>query len=136
MSKYLDNKMMTLLSSILSSKARIEVLRTLCFLDKPIGLRKLARICEVHPRSAELALQGLIAERRVIKSPKGSAPAYRWNAAHADALRLQKLFHADMSEVLKMKTKDYQSKALGLCKFIDDGLKLVAKGRASLNDLK
>lgn len=135
MSKYLDNKTMDPLSHILSSKARVEVLRTLCFLDKPVGLRKLARICEVHPRSAELAIQGLIDEKRVVKSYEGSAPAYILNAGHSDTSRLRKLFNSDMCEVLKMKAEGCQPKALGLCTFMDDGLMLVAKGRASLNDL-
>lgn len=133
MSKNLDNKGMAYLAAILSSKARVEVLSQLCLLQNPVGLRKLARICGLHPRSVELALAGLIEEERVSKDSKRENPSYVFNWSHKDAIRLQKVFETDTAEVLKQRSLTLQSRAEILCSFIDDGLELLERGRSSLH---
>ena len=85
---------MTNLGSIFSSAARTDILRVLWCQTGPLGLRQVARLAGVHPRSAELALEGLVVERRVAhrKTPRRSL--YRLNRRHPEVSLLDAVFDA------------------------------------------
>lgn len=122
------------LGDLFCSKARVEVLRTLCFLKQPVGLRKLSRISELHPRSTELALKSLMTEMLVVMQSSQGRPVYGLNQEHPETMRLQILFLEDMKQGLKTRTGEWETKAKEICGFLDDGFALLATGKESLRE--
>ena len=136
MSKVLDSIDMYLLGDVFSSKARTEVLRGLCVSTKPVGLRKLARITGLRPRSVELALNGLQQQGLVERvSCSEHSDGYCIQNGHQMTDRLRAVFLADLKEELHERSALLAERGLGLCDFMDEGLALVMRGRRSLHDV-
>jgi len=133
--KYLDNIGMNFLGDLFNSKARTEVLRALCVLPKPMGIRPLARLTRLHPRSVERTLEALREEGMVIRHPHaGHKAAVAINRQHPAYGRLRELFHADTLAELSTRTSALAGRGVSLCSFMDDGLALIQRGRRSLHD--
>ena len=82
------------LGQILGSAARTNILRILWHQSRPVGLRHVARLAGVQPRSADLALQALVREGRVTCRRSPGRNFYRLNRRHPEATILDAVFEA------------------------------------------
>ena len=123
------------LGDLLSSKARTDILRALCVLPNPPGIRHLARLTRLHPRSVELALHALSEEGMVSRSPsKGRASRVKMRRGHEAYPRLCALFEADDLAEIANRPPALDKKAPAICAFMDEGHRLIHHGRRSLHD--
>ncbi len=76
------------LGNIFGTVARTDILRALYYQPEPVGLRYLARIADIHPHSAELALAALAHEQLVIYGKVGRRKLYELNMRHEDYISL------------------------------------------------
>ena len=105
---------MNTLGHLLGSTARTDILRVLSYDVGPIGLRPLARLAGVHPRSAELALRTLVGEGLVLRRQAGKRPVYERNEGHPEADVLQSIFQAAALARVRQLSKELQTRARGI----------------------
>jgi len=125
---------MYFIGDLFSSRARVQILSAMTLLENPVGIRSLSRIADVPLRSAQLAVQGLCEEGvlNVSKTPK--KPEYSLNMSNPVTNRLNVIFRADLSEVLRSRSPELHAKASALCPFLEEAEALVHHGRKSLNE--
>lgn len=120
----------------MKSKARTEVLRALCALPNPLGIRHLARLTRLHPRSVELSLNSLAAEGILTRLPDaGRTTGVQINRQHPAFSRLRELFETDTLAELATRTPALDRRGLAMCAFMDDARTLIHRGRRSLHDV-
>jgi len=125
---------MNSLGQIFSSRTRTEVLRALALLEKPQGIRHLARLTRRGPRSVELALSVMVEEGRIqrIETQEGH-PGYMLDHSHEEHDRVQALFETDRRMELRTRAHALNTRATSVSDFMDEGLQLVSAGRKSLH---
>ena len=94
LSKLLDTMTMKALGNLFNSAAKTEILRALHHQPEAVGLRHLARIADVHVRSAELALADLVRMRLVTRRRRSHRVFYALKRTHPDAVLLSAVFDA------------------------------------------
>jgi len=119
------------LGDMLSSKARTEIIEVLSRTQTKVGIRRIAWICGLHPRSVEIALKSLVDEKLVLKIPQKRGFAYTWNEDHPETSRLRQLFVHDEHQRLDRRTAPLSSEGKQLCAFLDDGLSLIQQATLS-----
>jgi hypothetical protein len=82
------------LGKILGSAARTDILRALYYQPEAVGLRHVATIAGVQPRSAQLALAALVTENVVTYRKTPTRAFYALNRDHHDAPLLKAIFEA------------------------------------------
>ncbi len=122
---------MTSLGTLLSSAARTEILRVLWYQSAPVGLRALARIAGVLPRSAELALDALVDEKRVTRTRDASGPCYALNRRHPDVELLDAVFMAAARATIARRSHTLEKRAARLLPFIREAGRMVALARSA-----
>jgi hypothetical protein len=125
--------MMTSLGYIFTSRARVALLEALAHLENPVGLRRLSWICDIHPRSAELALKGLIEEKRVLRKMVHSKPTYQWNGNHPEADRLRTLFQIDARERLKATKPLPLNEGKDMMEFMQEAHSIIQLGKEQIH---
>ncbi len=120
---------MTRLGTLLSSSARTEILRALYYQPEPIGLRALARIAGVLPRSAEVALAALVDEGLVSSTRDAMGPLYTLNRTHSDARLLEAVFTAATRVVIVNRCRTLNAKAPRILPFIREAEKMLASAK-------
>ena len=70
------------LSILFSSQARYRVLQTLFLFEKPLPIRHIESLTGTAIRSVQVALQGLVRERAVLRTRRGSHIVYEMNSKH------------------------------------------------------
>jgi len=121
---------MTKLGTLLSSSARTQILRTLHYQPEPIGLRPLARLAGVLPRSAELALDALANEHLVCVSHDSKGPRYAINREHADTAILAAVFTAATSASIASRSRSLSARATHILPFIRETGNMLASAKA------
>ena len=119
------------LGTLLSSAARTEILRALYYQTAPIGLRQLARLSGVLPRSAELALDALANERLIGVTHGSAGPRYALNREHADAAVLAAVFTAATRTAIASRSRKLGKRAIRLFAFIEEADSILAIARGS-----
>ena len=133
LSKYLYSIAMKRLGSLLSSAARTEILRTLAYQPEPVGLRQAARIAGVLPRSAELALAGLVKEKLVTRKRSATRMLYRLNQDHADVPVLEAVFAAAAQGFIRAQNRLLGERTTAILPFIREASRMVARARRTRN---
>ncbi len=121
---------MTKIGTLLSSSARTEILRALYYQAVPIGLRPLARIAGVLPRSAEVALSALVEEGVVCATRDATGPQYALQQSHADFALLAAVFTAATRAAIASRCRELSPRAARILPFIREAEAMVARGRA------
>jgi len=119
------------LGDILSSKARTEIIEVLSRTQTKVGIRRIAWMCDLHPRSVEIALKSLVDEKLVLKIPQKRGFAYIWNEDNPETSRLRQLFVVDEHQRLNRRTTQLTSDGAHLCAFLDDGFSLFQQATLS-----
>jgi DNA-binding transcriptional regulator YhcF (GntR family) len=104
-------------------------------MPRPVGIRELALLTNLHPHSVEHAIKSLREEKWISDSNRNRNRAgIRIQTSHPMYSRIRDLFEADTLSELGARTKKLDGRARKLCTFMDDGLKLIEKGRRSLHE--
>lgn len=114
---------------MLSSAARTEILRALYYQAVPIGLRPLARIAGILPRSAEVALDALVDERLVCCTRDAAGPLYVLNRTHADSELLAAIFTAATRVDIARRCRTLGTRASRVLPLIREAGSMVSKAR-------
>jgi hypothetical protein len=117
------------LGALLGSAARTEILRALLYQPDAIGLRQAARIAGVLPRSAQLALAGLVAEDLVNREKTADQVNYRLNRAHPASAVLQAVFDAATRESIRADSRQLNKRALALLPFMREARQMLNHAR-------
>jgi hypothetical protein len=97
----------------------------------PIGLRPLARVAGVLPRSAEVALDALVDECLVCVNSDASGPRYILNRKHADAELLAAIFTAATKNTIASRCRTLAARAKRILPFIREAESMVGRARRS-----
>lgn len=114
------------LGNIFGTVARTDVLRALYCQPEPVGLRYLARIADIHPHSAELALATLVREQLVIYGKMGRRKLYELNVHHEDYIFLETVFTALERLYVKQNSNNLNERACKILPFIKEASRLIA----------
>jgi hypothetical protein len=120
---------MKTLGRLLGSAARTDILRTLVCQPGAVGLRQVARIAEVHPHSAELALAGLVREGLVRRRRINSRAVYEVNRSHADVAVLEAVFLAVARAVSSLRSRSLDERSKSILPFIRQATRMLAHAR-------
>lgn len=102
---------MILLDQFFSSKAKVQLLRTLCFQDQPFSLRQLASISHIPVFSVQRALKQLFEEELLHKKKVKNKLLYSLNPNHELADLLMRVFELENKERLKKRSLQYTQRA-------------------------
>lgn len=122
---------MTKLGTLLSSSARTEILRALYYQSESIGLRALARIAGILPRSAEVALAALVHEELVLANRDTMGPLYTLNRSHADTHLLAAVFTAATKVAIAKRRRELNAKAARILPFIREAEHMLTSAKAA-----
>ena len=117
---------------MLGATARFDLLNALYYQPMPVGLRRLARLADVHPHSAERMLKELVNEKVVRRRKMGNRTMYRKNLNHQDWLVLAAVFDAADRSVRVERADALNDRAKALLPFIEEAtamLKSAGKGQ-------
>lgn len=98
-----------------------------------IGVRPLARIAGLLPRSAELAIPSLVEEQLVIRQFRHAAPLYVLNRNHAAYGLLAAIFSAATKATIIERSRKLSGKAMAILPFIAEAGEMLACGKRSLH---
>ena len=122
---------MKTLGLLLGSAARVDLLSALHLQTRPVGLRQVARIASIQPRSADLALRRLVEEKLVFCEASSAQSFYRLNRDHPDAKRLAAIFSSENQQRLVEKGEALNSRALQIVPFIAEATEMLSGARKS-----
>jgi DNA-binding transcriptional ArsR family regulator len=117
------------LGKILGSAARTDILRALHYQPEPVGLRHLATLAAVQPRSAQLALAALEREALVTRRKTATRALYALNRAHSDVPVLKAIFDAAARTVRASRRRDLDRKAKTLLPFMAEASGMINHAR-------
>jgi len=120
---------MRTLGSILGSASRTDILRVLYYQPEPVGLRYLARIAKVHPRSAELALKALLLEDFVVHKRTATRALYELNRDQPDAFVLKAVFDASAHTAMVLRNRSLDRRAYTILPFIAEASRMLEHAR-------
>ena len=127
---------MLFIGSLLNSKAQTEILRALCLLSTPVGLRELSRLTRQHPHSVERVLEALKEEGLVIRKPNsGKSAEIILNPSHRATDRLKTVFETDQHAELQTRTASLHERGKWICSFVEEAHTVMASARSSRHDL-
>ncbi len=121
------------LGNIFGTVARTDVLRALYYQPEPVGLRYLARIADIHPHSAELALAALVCEQLVIYGKDGKRKLYKLNMHHEYYVFLATVFTALERLYVKQNNNNLNKHAYKILPFIEEASHLIAYAKGGLH---
>ena len=101
----------------------------LWYQPESIGLRSLARIAGVLPRSAELALHALVKEKLVKRTGDAAGPCYALNRSHPDAVLLEAVITAASRATTTSRSWALQRRAACIVPFIRASGGMIKKAR-------
>lgn len=116
---------------LLRSAARTEILRALACQPDSLGLRQAARIAGVLPRSAELALEGLVRDKLVTRKRSAARVFYRLNQDHADVPMLEAVFAAAAQGFVRTQNRSLDERARAILPFIGEAGRMLTRARRS-----
>lgn len=119
------------LGKVLSSGARTEMLRVLYYQSDSIGLRPLARIAGLLPRSAEVAVLSLLEANLIYRLPGSRGPVYVLNRAHPDYDVLSAVFSAATNAIITKRSHKLAGKAQAILPFITAAEHMLSRARES-----
>lgn len=120
---------MKTLGKLLGSSARTDILCALCYQTEAVGLRQVARIADVQPHSADLALQGLVREKLVTCVKSSARNAYRLNHHHPHSSVLLAMFDAVARAKRDIGRPALSKRALILLPFIEEAKAMLSHAR-------
>lgn len=120
------------LSQLLSSPARTDVLETMFHQSAELGLRQVALVAGVNVRSAELALQGMLAEGLVSRRRVGARAFFALNRRNPCYPLLAAVFTAAEAIRIRDGLVAYKDAGRESLAFSVAALGMVARGRRSI----
>lgn len=121
------------LGNIFRTIARTDILRALFYQPESVGLRYLARIADIYPHSAELALASLIEEHLVICRKEGRRKLYELNIHHEDYVSLEAVFTALECLYIKRNSSRLNKRACTILPFIKEASEMISYAKGGLN---
>lgn len=98
-------------------------------LQVPVGVRCLSRICGLHVRSTQLALEQLCEEKLISVRTINRKPQYQLNPSHPETARIRRLFQTDEQERVLHSHATGSANAWIICAFIDDALRMTTAAK-------
>lgn len=118
------------ITSILSSKAKFEVLNLLFKDPSPLRIRTLERRTGLAVRSVQVALAYLVKEKVVIRKIQDNNPVYFLNKSHDSYILIKNILKAvELDRVFK-RSCSYHSKAKKTFQFVTEAGELFHKARS------
>lgn len=115
---------------ILSSEAKLRVLKTLSDCNIGLSLRQVENLSGLAIGSVQAAIPALVREKILKKEKRKGKTLYKLNLAHPFADCLRKIFDAIEYDDIKQRSLSYQKKAQASLQFCTEQFDLIAKGRA------
>lgn len=122
--------------TLFSTVSQAEILRALSHHADPIGLRQAARLADVHPHSAELALSSLVEAGMVKRKRRGSRALYHLNRNHPHAEVLMPVFEASERGFIKMRSRSLNRTARRILPLLNRANKIRAHARRSKDEAR
>lgn len=123
---------MKTLGQLLGSAARADVLHVLYCEPEPVGLRHVARLAGLYPRSVQLALAGLVDDCLVVCDRTGARPLYQLDRNHSDAPILAAVFRAVAEARIRSRCSCVQDRAQSILPFINEAMRMLSVSREDL----
>ena len=120
---------MKALGHLFNSAAKTEILRTLHHQPDVVGLRQLARIADVHVRSAELALADLVSIKLVTRKRQSNRVFYAMKRTHPDAALLSAIFDAAAHASISATSASLSKRAKRILPFIRQANRMLNHAR-------
>ena len=117
------------LGVIFSSKARVGVLRTLCYQGAPLPLRHIAYLSGAPLYSVQRVLQQLVHEKMVIEKRRGKYRLFLLNRRHAYYAFLHQIFDLEMKHQIIFSSTQYHQRAKELLDFASSAQHLIGENR-------
>lgn len=124
---------MNSLGQLFKSPARIEVVRALCSLDVPLGVRPLAVLAKTHPYATLQAVRELVAEGILERCGTRTRPRYRLDERSADVPRLRAVFEVDRDFQMQADDESLSRRARDFMAFDRKALGMLLSARESLH---
>ena len=122
------------LGTLFSSKARTDILRVLHELADGAGIRQVARLAAVYPRSAERVLAQLTSERLALCRKSKGQTVYSLNHDHPDAAVLAAIFEAANRASIQQASAALHDRAASILPFITETSTMLKRARSGLGD--
>ena len=122
------------LGTLFSSKARTEILRVLHELGNAAGIRQVARLADVYPRSAERVLAQLVSEKLALCRKSKGQKVYSLNHDHPDAPVLAAIFQAANRVSIQHASTTLHDRAASILPFITETSTMLKRARSGLGD--
>lgn len=97
----------------------------------PVGLRYVARLANIHPHSAELALAGLVRDNLVTRSCPASRPQYALNREHAAFPLLKAVFRSAAEVTIGERGQTLADRAKTILPFIEKSRRMFARAKGA-----
>jgi hypothetical protein len=130
LSKSLYSISMKTLGNLLGSAARTEILRVMSYQSQPIGLRHLARLADIYPRSAELALKALVQEELLLRTQIEKRVLYELNRDHPSTPVLLAIFRAVDKANTSARCNSLKNRAKAILPALRDATRLLRNTRS------
>jgi DNA-binding IclR family transcriptional regulator len=114
------------LSQTISSEARFRILQILTPLSEGMGLRELERATELGIRSVQVATEGLIREKILIKNKNG---CFQLNRTSELFSVLKKIFLSLRDERLRARAQTFSNRAAQVIRLSDQVANFVKIGK-------
>ena len=119
------------MGQIFSSAAKTEILRALHHQPDPLGLRPLARIADLHVRSAELALTDLVREKLIIRKRTPTRVYYALNRTHPSAPVVAAAFDAAAAAAIHRDSRALNRRATRILPLMRQASRMLRRARKS-----
>lgn len=118
---------MTVLSQIIASKAKLQVLRTLYYSKNFMPLRHIAYISDLPVFSVQYSVLDLQKQRVILKKKHKNFSLFKLNTEHPYFSLLAELFKADTALRLQAHAKTYKKQVAPTIKFIHSAQNIFKK---------
>lgn len=125
---------MSNIGHLFSSAARTEILRVLSEMKEGAGVREIARLAGVYPRSAQLTLAGLVDEKLVKRRTARKRTLYLLNPEHNNTALLEKIFREVSDDSIRARSRTLQERGRSILPFIDDAISMLRHAKKGRHD--
>ncbi|MFH1727142.1 MAG: helix-turn-helix transcriptional regulator [Pseudomonadota bacterium] len=118
---------------IISSSAKIKILRTLFYQNIEISLRQLAVLSDLQVNSVQHGIKQLLKENVITEKRKKNLRLFRINKTSSYYTLFIILFTKEMEERIRSNSSTYNNKARSILNFSNSSIKLLKKAKKDKN---
>ena len=117
------------MSAIFTSKARVKILRTLCFQEQAIPLRHLAYLSDLPVFSVQNALKAFVSEGLIVRTERDNNVLFELNPSDVFYPLMRQIFHLETGYHIRSEAKKYFAKAAQVLQFAGITHRILSRAR-------